>query len=324
MPVAGARLARATGREGDGRTPWRRRAAAVQPGRQVVVGRSEMGGGAAGPDRDAGGRCEATAATPAALVLDRARCCHGGPRRTWGVHGRGRQQPERAAGGEGGLRDIDNDAECRALGHGGPNPHSESRTDCHLNPAAGADRGATGRCGSPTDRGSRPSTRHSTGRLLPAEQFGHLLRARRVLPRLRSRANRASRQWRSDRLRVQQRLAVGTGLSAGVDNHCPGCRCLGSQRCPPTLAPHRHRAAAVLSSRARISCALPVIPSPFSRRGSPRPGPRGGRGRRPGRCPRSCRPPAGRRTRPWAGRRAPRPGQELLRRRPGPHPWPAT
>jgi hypothetical protein len=53
-----------------------------------------------------------------------------------------------------------------------------------------------------------------TSGLHAAHGFGWLLRAGRVLPRLRSR--RDGRRWgrRGDQVRVQQRLAVGTGIAS--------------------------------------------------------------------------------------------------------------
>jgi len=118
------------------------------------------------------------------------------------VRSGGGQQPDSAAGSEGRLGDLDAagrpDPDRHPAGNTGPDPHRDRCPDGHPDPTAGAHRGATGGCASP-DGSARPTFR-GAGQLLSAEQFGDLLRAGRVMPHLRPWANRASRQWRTDRL----------------------------------------------------------------------------------------------------------------------------
>lgn len=59
------------------------------------------------------------------------------------------------------------------------------------------------------------STTSTTSELLPQEQRGNLLPTWRILPQVRSRYDGTDRGRRSDYLRRQRRLAVGTSLMGG-------------------------------------------------------------------------------------------------------------
>jgi hypothetical protein len=65
-----------------------------------------------------------------------------------------------------------------------------------------------------SDAGEDNASASATARfVLSAHQWGEVLRARRVLPQLRSRRDRPGRRRREDPVRGQQRLAVGTDLT---------------------------------------------------------------------------------------------------------------
>jgi hypothetical protein len=83
------------------------------------------------------------------------------------MHGRGGQQPKRAAGRESRLGDLDVngrvDADRQPIGYTSPHPNSNRCPGGHPDPAA-ADRGATGGGSTSPSRGARDA-----GRLLPTE-----------------------------------------------------------------------------------------------------------------------------------------------------------